>query len=887
MTRRLFAILRFLFRRERLERDLDRELQYHLERQTELNIGRGMTPAEARRQAVLSVGGVEALKDECREARLGRVVETLLQDVRYGARMIRRNPGFSAVVILTLALGIGANTAIFSVVYGVLLRPLPYIHGGRLVVLHQPLKSLQVPDVGFSVQEIQDYRDHSHTLESVVEHHNMNFLLLGKDTAERVDTGVVSANFFDVLGVKPLLGRTFLPRDDQPGSEAVLVLTYKYWQTNQGGDPNIVGKVFQMNNAPHTVIGVLPPIPQYPVEVDVYMPTSHCPFRSNPKTIANRRARMLNAFALLKPGVGLRQAQADLAVAASAMANAHPDVYAGNQGFGVEAAPLEDELTRRARTAFLVLLSGAGFILLIACANVANLMLSRMLKLEQEFVVRAALGAGKLRLMRQMLTESVMLSAAGGALGLLLAPAALAVLVKFAATYTTRAAEVRIDGPVLLFTLLVSLGAGILFGLTPALSSNRWAAGISGGGSRVTAGRASHRLRGALVVAQVAVSFVLLVGAGLMARSFVALLRVNPGFRPDHLLTLRISPGFTRYSTRQSGFELGDRVLAKARALAGIESAAFTQSTPFAPGAAPGAVGFEIEGQPESASRQAPAVDITIVGANYFETIRQPAVQGRLFTEHDDAAAPPVAVINQTMARHRFPGVDPVGRRIRFAVPNLAVAQQWFTIVGVSGDVREYGLEHPVQDEVYLAMAQVGWQNILVVRTAMDPKSIAPLLRAAVHEVDPLIAVDRLTTIDQLEHDSLASPRVLTALLGIFAALALLISASGIAAVMALSVSQRTHELGIRMALGAGRPAIVSMVVRGGLALTVAGALIGMAGASALTHFLSGLLYATSPRDVATFAAVSILFLTVAAAACFLPARQITAIDPLEALRQE
>ena len=439
MTRRLFAILRFLFRRERLERDLDRELQYHLERQTELNIGRGMTPAEARRQAVLSVGGVEALKDECREARLGRVVETLLQDVRYGARMIRRNPGFSAVVILTLALGIGANTAIFSVVYGVLLRPLPYIHGGRLVVLHQPLKSLQVPDVGFSVQEIQDYRDHSHTLESVVEHHNMNFLLLGKDTAERVDTGVVSANFFDVLGVKPLLGRTFLPRDDQPGSEAVLVLTYKYWQTNQGGDPNIVGKVFQMNNAPHTVIGVLPPIPQYPVEVDVYMPTSHCPFRSNPKTIANRRARMLNAFALLKPGVGLRQAQADLAVAASAMANAHPDVYASNQGFGVEAAPLEDELTRRARTAFLVLLSGAGFILLIACANVANLMLSRMLKLEQEFVVRAALGAGKLRLMRQMLTESVMLSVAGGALGLLLAPAALAVLVKFAATYTTRA----------------------------------------------------------------------------------------------------------------------------------------------------------------------------------------------------------------------------------------------------------------------------------------------------------------------------------------------------------------------------------------------------------------------------------------------------------------
>jgi len=378
-----------------------------------------------------------------------------LQDVRYGVRVLVKNRGFALAAVLTLALGIGANAAIFSLVYGVLLRPLPYRNGGRLVVLHQQAAKANQPDVPFGAQEIFDYRDNSKALDAVVEHHSMNFLLLGPDWAERVNTAVVSANFFDVLGVKPVLGRTFVAADEAPNSNAVLILAYDYWKTRHGGDPDIVGKVFQMNNRPHTVIGVLPPIPQYPVENDVYMPTSQCPFRSSQRFINNRRARMMTAFGRLKPGVLLEQAQADLSTIAASLENSYPDIYPKSYGYGIRVAPLQEDLTRRARTTFLVLLGAAGFVLLIACANVANLLLARLLKLERELAIRAALGAGKARLIRQLLTESVLLSLAGGALGLALAPGALALLTKFAERFTTRAGEIHVDWPVLLFTLAI------------------------------------------------------------------------------------------------------------------------------------------------------------------------------------------------------------------------------------------------------------------------------------------------------------------------------------------------------------------------------------------------------------------------------------------------
>jgi putative ABC transport system permease protein len=814
------------------------------------------------------------------------MIESTLQDIRYGIRVLLKNPGFTLIAICTLALGIGVNTAIFSVVYGVLLRPLPYQNGNRLVVLHQEATRAHVPNVPFSAKEIFDYRDNSHTLDAVVEHHTMSFLLLGNDSAERVQTAVVSANFFDVLGVRPLLGRTFVAADESHGADAVLVLSNQYWKSRHGGDPSIVGKVFQMNNRPHTVIGVLPPIPQYPVENDVYMPTSQCPFRSAANFIANRQARMMTAFGRLKTGVTLQQAQADLSTVANQIEKAYPDAYPTTYGYGLNVAPLQEDLTRQARTTFLILLGAAGFVLLIASANVANLLLARLLKLERELAVRAALGASKARLVRQLLTESILLSLAGGGLGLVLAPNALTVLVKFAARFTTRASEVSIDEPVLVFTVLISLATGILFGLAPAFSSRgNLVEALKQGGHRTTSSRGGRKLRAALVIAQVAVSFMLLIGAGLMVRSFVKLRQVNPGFNADRLLTMRISPSFSRYTQPAQFTILEESVLRHVRSVAGVESAAIASNFPFNPGgiaSGPSSTGFEIEGRPVSKGELAPLVDVTVVGSSYFETIRHPVIRGRLFTDHDDAKAPQVVVINQSMARHRFPNGEPVGARISFDQ-----GQHWATIIGVVGDVREYGLDRPIGDEVYGPTAQFGFAGNLIVRTAGDPMSLAASVRAALHEVDPQLAVDRVRSMEQLEQDSVASPRVVTILLSLFAALALVISASGIAAVMALSVTQRTNELGIRMALGASADSILLMVVRQGLTLTLAGTALGLAGAIALTRLLSSLLFATSPTDLLTFGAVSLLFLTIAAVACFIPARNVTAIDPLNALRQE
>ena len=882
------SILRFLFRRPAVERELDEEFRYHLDRQTELNLARGMSAGEARRAALLTIGPLDSLKEECRDARTGRFVETLFQDLHYGLRVLRKNPGFALAAVLTLALGIGANAAIFSLVYGVLLRPLPYQDGGQLVVLHQQNSKAALPNIPFSVKELTDYRERSHTLESVVEHHTMVFLLSDSQTAERVQTAVVSGNFFDVLGVKPILGRTFVDADDRIGTAPVIVLSYKYWREHRGGDPNIVGKAFEMNSKPHTVIGVLPPIPQYPSESDLYMTTVQCPTRSSERFRANRKARMMIGFARLKPGVSLDQAQADLSVVANQVKQANPEAYPKQGGYAMSVVGLRDDLTHTARTTFFVLLGAAGFVLLIACANVANLMLARLLRMERELAVRAALGASKSRLLRQLLTESILVSLAGGLAGLALAPLALSVLVKFAARYSTRAAEVHMDAPVLLFTLLIAVGTGVLFGLAPAFSSSKDAAEtLKQGGGRNTAG-GRHALRSGLVVAQVAVSFTLLIGAALMLRSFLKLSEVNPGFRTDHLLALRMTPNFAKYTQKQGQLpSLTSDLMRRIRAIHGVESACMVSNAPLSPygiAAGPGNVDFNIAGRPLSQGELAPQVDITVADQDYFATIGQPLVSGRVFTEHDDAAAPAVAVINQTMARHRWPAEDPVGQRVAFAFRPDA----WITIVGVVSDTREYGLASPAKDEIYLPTAQQGgFSNNLIVRTAFEPKAATPLIRAAIREVDPFIGLDQIGTMEQFEYESMAPPRVTTTLLGVFAGLALIISVGGIAAVMTLSVTQRSRELGIRMALGAERSSIVALVVRQGLGLAVGGVAIGIAGAMALTRLLSTLLYATSPTDAITFLSVSLLFLGVAAAACFVPARQVTSIDPLSALRNE
>jgi predicted permease len=885
---RLSSLFRNLSHKRENEQELDQEVSSYLDLLTEENIRSGMAPEAARRAARLELGGAELVKEQVRDARAGALIETILQDLRYGLRMLRNHPGFSALVVLTLALGIGANTAIFSVVYGVLLRPLPYAHGGQLVVLHQQAPHAHLANVPFSYKELVDYREQNHTLDAVVEYHSMPFLLLGDDSAERVQTGVVSANFFDVLGVKPLLGRTFLPSDESPNANAVLILSYEYWRSHRGGDPDIVGKVFHMNNRPHTVIAVLPPVPQYPGANDVYMPTSQCPTRSSAAFMANRKARMMTVFGRLKPGVSLQTAQADLTTIAAQIESAYPEIYPKTYGYAIAAAPLQDDLTRRARSTLLVLLGAAGFVLLIACANVANLMLARLLKRERELAVRGALGATRSRLVRQLLTETVLLSLAGGILGLQLAYPTLALLVRFAARFTTRASEVKIDWVVLLFTLVVSVLSGLLFGIAPALASGDHVSGaLKQGSGQATSSRGRQRLRAGLVVMQIAVSFVLVIGSGLMIRSFLKLVSVDPGFSPDRVLTMRLSPNFSRYTEPTQSSALGGNILRSVRALGGVESAALSDSFPFNPVAitgGPGSVGFQIEGRTASKGELEPLVDANLVGPGFFETIRQPLLRGRTFTDHDNARAVPVAVINQTMAHHRWPTEDPVGKRITFDD-----GKTWVTIAGVVGDAREYGLDHQVGDEIYMPLDQSGMAMVgnLVVRTTGDPASMMALLRQALHDIDPQLAVDQVETIERLQQESVASPRVTTILLGIFAGLALLISASGIAGIMALTVSQRTRELGIRMALGQSKTSVIRMVVRQGLAVALTGTALGLVGSIALGRLLSSLLYNTHATDLFTFVAVSFLFVAVAGLACFLPAHRVTLIDPFTALRQE
>src|SRR5262249_51215252 len=546
---------------KRSEREMERELRFHLEMETEENIRRGMDPEEAFQAALRSFGGVERFKEECRDVKRKRPFETILQDIKFGARLLRRNPGFTLLAVLTLALGIGANTAIFSVVYGVLLRPLPYQQGGQLVVMRQEAPLASNNNLNFSVKEIDDYRAQNKTLADLAEHHSMSFTLFGGREPERIQAAVVSANFFELMGVTPLLGRTFAPSDEARGAEAVLVLSHQYWQHSHKGAPHIVGRVFRMNDRPHTVIGVLPPLPQYPNENDMYMPTSACPTRSSEGFIANRNARMMSVFARLKAGVSEAQAQTDLSTIAGRMKETYPDAYPANLGFSLTLASLHKELTRRARPTFMVLLLTAGLVLLLACANTANLTLARLMRRERELAVRAALGATRGRLTRQLLTESTLLALAGGALGVLLAALSIRLLVRFAARFTPRADEISLDNTALLFTLAVSVATGLVFGLLPAFSLRQnLVPSLKEGGGQTAGGAGRLRLRGALVVAQVAASFVLLIGAGLMLRSLFKLQEVNPGFDPERVVVMRVTANWSKHTTGQQYRDLSLRL---------------------------------------------------------------------------------------------------------------------------------------------------------------------------------------------------------------------------------------------------------------------------------------------------------------------------------------
>jgi predicted permease len=808
---------------------------------------------------------------------------TLLQDLRYALRTLARSPGYALVTVLTLALGIGANTAIFSVVNGVLLRPLPYERGDRLVVLHQPGALAGATDAGFSPLEVADYRQQSRALTGVVEYHSMSFNLLGRGEPLRVQTGVVSANFFDVLGVKPLLGRTFRPGEDQPGATPVLVLSYAFWMNRLGGDPAIVGARFEMTDRIHTVVGVLPPIPQYPNENDVFMPISSCPFRAAPAWADDRTVRGLTVFGRLASGRSVEHARHDLASIARRLRAEYPQAYPQTQGLTVTGEALLDDLTREARPTLLILLATAGFVLLIACANVANLTLVRLVRRQREMALRAALGAGRGRLVRQLLTESTLLAVVGAAVGLLVARASVALLAALAARFTTRAAEIDMDGRVLAFTLVVSVFTGLAVGAIPLLSSTRNLAGSlrAHGGS---AGEAPRRVRveSVLVVSQVAVSLVLLFAAGLMLRSVLALQRVDAGFDPQNVLTMRVTLSRDDYTTPESRRSFATRLLARVDGEPGVVSSAMAGTYPLNEGQ-PFTVSFRVEGRDVGDDEALPRAEPRFVSPGYFRTIGAPLLRGRTFTGADHADAPRVAVVNQSMARHTWGAEDPVGKRITFDD-----GETWTTVVGVVGDVKQWGLDREAADEVYgpIDQSPLLGGNLLI-RTAADPTRMIRSARELVREIDPNAPVDKVRTLAQVREESMAAPRLTTTLLGLFAALALVLAGTGIGGVVAFSVSRRTQEFGIRMALGARRADVLRMVLWQGMALALVGLAIGAGAALAMSRFMAGLVFGVEAGDPVTLAAVSLALAAVAVAACLAPARRTTAIDPMRVLRSD
>jgi len=877
--------MRKWFRSRRVrEAELDEELQIHLEMETEKNRRAGMSEAEARAAAARAFGGVALVKDEVRDSWGARFWDSLKGDVKIGTRGLLRSRGFTAIVIVTLALGIGTNTAIFSIVDGVLLRQLPYGAGDRLVRLRQAAPAAKRDDVPFSALELADYR-RARSFDGIAEYHSMHFDLIGHGEPRRVQTGVVSANFFDVLGVKPLLGRTFAAGEDAPGSQPLLMLSYGFWLRAFGGDPNIIGQQLEMNDKPHIVIGVLPPIPLYPDENDVFMPTSACPFRGSPQMANVRGHRMSLAFGRLADGATPERATSEVAAMAAGFVKDYPDDYADAQSMTANVVPVRTELTAGGRTRLLLLLAVSGFVLLIVCANVANLTLARGLRREHEMAVRSALGAARPRLLRQLLTEGLILSLAGGAVGLLAAVWAQGLLVDFAGRFSPRAQEIRIDGGVVLFTLLVSVATGLLFAAAPALPAGRdIAAALRDEGSRTGGSRTRGRLRASLVVAQIAFSVVLLVGAGLMLRSLLRLEAADPGFRAENVLTMRVDLDWTKYRgdpQQKRAIAMYDRILERVRALPGVTDAAVATTFPLAAATFSFSGQFEIDGMKPASPERRSIADLRIATPDYFKVMGIALLAGRAFDRGDVVDAPQVVMVNQSFVKHYLAGVEPIGRRISFDN-----GENWTTIAGVVADNKERSLDTAPPDVIFQPLAQQGtFAGSLLVRTAGDPGALARDVRQAIWSIDPRQPVSDLRTFNDVRAGALASPRLTTLLLGLFAILALVITAAGIGGVIALTVSQRTREIAVRMALGARRADVLSMILRQALELVAIGLAVGGLGAYALGHLMTSLLYDVAPTDPATYLGVIVLVIGVAVLACWAPARRAAGIDPMVALR--
>jgi len=803
-------------------------------------------------------------------------MQTLWQDLRYGFRMLIKNPGFMAVAVIALALGIGANTAIFSVVNAVLLRPLPYRQPEQLVMVWEDYRGRGGPEREWlSPADLQDWREQNQIFEHIAAMNNWGPTLTGQAEPEMLVGAAVSHNMFAALGIEPSLGRSFRPEEDKAGAERVVVLSHSLWQRRFGSDTGIVGKALTLSGDSYTVVGVMPASFKFPVIANVELWRTLQP-GLNPN--CQRGCVTLRAIARLKPEVTLERARTEMNAIARRIEEQFPDT---NKGVGATLIPLHEQLVGNIRQAMLVLLGAVAFVLLIACANVANLMLARSAAREKEMAVRAALGAGRGRIVRQLLTESLLLALVGGTLGLVLAYWMVDLLVRFSPQGAPRVDEIAIDGRVLGFTLGIALLTGVVFGLAPALQVSRTDLNhsLKEGGRDAQSGARGGRLRGALVVAEMALALMLLVGAGLMIKSFVMLQRVDAGFNPDHVLTLNIALPRINYPDRPQIVAFYTQLLDRIKALPGVQSAGLTSSLPLTGNNTD--VNFLVEGRPQPPSNQQPAAWYSQVSPDYFRAMGMRLVKGRVFTEQDNEQAPRVVIISETLARRYFPGEDPLGKRI--GSPN-----NWREIVGVMTDVKHFGLETDARPSMFLADRQSPARFMaVVVRTAGEPLQIASAVRGAVWAGDKNLAVANVTPMTQLVSASIAQPRFILLLLGVFAGVALTLAAVGIYGVMSYSVTQRTREIGVRMALGARPRDVMRLVVGQGLLLTAAGVGIGLGGAVALTRLMNTLLFGVKPTDPVTFAVITLLLTSVALLACYLPARRAMKVDPMIALRYE
>ncbi|MFL5617217.1 MAG: ABC transporter permease [Gemmatimonadaceae bacterium] len=800
----------------------------------------------------------------------------MMADLRYAVRALLRSPGFTLAVVVTLALGIGANSAIFSIVYGVLLRPLPYAQPDRLVVLYGRYPNFG--RTGTSLPDFRDWRDRSHSFEQLAARHSGAFVLTGEGEPERVLADRVTSNFFTTLGVKPLLGRAFLPEEDRmSGDRQVVVLSHGYWQRRFGGEARVVGRQIQLNGRPWTVVGVAPPEFRFGQAVDMWTPTVV-------DTVMNRRAEYLDVIGRLKPGVTVEQASADMAAVIRQLAQLYPQT---NATITSEVIGLEEDLVKDVRLALYAFVGAVLLVLLIACANVANLLLARAAVREHEVAVRVALGAGRGRLVRQLLTESMVLALLGGVAGIALATWAVAAVGASGAEFLPRQHEIGMNSTVVVFSLLLSAATGLVFGLAPALRLSRGPLNATlRDGARGATGGSLARLRGTLVLGEVALALVLLVGAGLLIRSFEKLTRVDLGFEPSTVLTCNLTFPSAKFPDRTLLPPVYRSLLDRMRSLPGVRTAAISASLPME-GAS--YVSYTIEGiGPRDTRPDSPPEDVQpfAVSPDYFAALGVPLRRGRLISANDDAKAPRIALVNDEMARFAFAGADPVGHRITFGNPSDTAG--WMTIVGVVGNVAQEGVTAKPYQQIYRPIEQAPSRSVYMsLRTDRDPVSLAASARAAVRDIDRDLVVNEVQPLEARVAQSVARPRLSVWLLTSFSALALLLAAIGIYGVMAYTVAQRTREIGVRMALGADPGNVKRLVVRQGMRPALLGVAVGLLVSLAASRFIASLLYGVSALDPLTFVLVPLFLSGVALAATYLPARRASLVSPTAALQSE